>query len=147
MGAGGGEGEGGENKKVLQEEAFIMMGDHAGYALGACVRKGVRQVIIVGQFAKLLKIACGHEQTHVSSSELDLDMLAQWVVQEPRTLSLEPVVRQANTARQVLVVAGNDPALAAMVCGKVLEFAGQLAPRLYVKVLLAGYAGEVVYFG
>lgn len=149
MGGGWGEIEikGRENKKALQEEAFIMMGDHAGYALDACVRKGVRQVIIAGQFAKLLKIGCGHEQTHVSSSELDLKMLAQWVVREPLTLSLEPVVRQANTARQVLVASGNDPALAALVCGKVLAFAKKLAPRLNVKVLLAGYAGEVVYFG
>ncbi len=132
---------------VLQEEAFVMMGDHAGYALGACLRKGVSQVVIAGQFAKLLKIACGHEQTHVSSSELDLTMLAQWVLQEPRTLSLAPVVRQANTARQVLVASGNDPELAALVCGKVLVFAKKLAPQLYGKVLLAGYAGEVVYFG
>ncbi len=149
MGGGWGEGEirGGRNEKTVQEEAFIMMGDHAGYALGACVRKGVRQVVIAGQFAKLLKIGCGHEQTHVSSSELDLKMLAQWVVLEPRTLNLEPVVRQANTARQVLVATGNAPALAALVCGKVLNFAKKLAPRLSVKVLLAGYAGEVVYFG
>jgi len=146
MGGGWGEGEGG-GKKTLQEEAFIMMGDHAGYALGACVRKGVRQVVIAGQFAKLLKVACGHEQTHVASSELDLKMLAQWLVLEPRTSNLEPVVCQANTARQVLVASGNDPALAALVCGKVLDFAKKLTPRLNVKVLLAGYAGEVVYFG
>ncbi len=60
----------------LKEEAFVMMGDHVGYALRASARKGVREVILAGQFAKLLKIACGHEQTHASSSDLDLQMLS-----------------------------------------------------------------------
>jgi len=65
--------------KALPDEAYVMMGDHFGHSLRACAFKGVRQVVVAGQFAKLLKIACGHEQTHVSSSELDLRMLAEWL--------------------------------------------------------------------
>jgi cobalt-precorrin-5B (C1)-methyltransferase len=129
----------------LKEEAFVMMGDHAGYAFGSCARKGVREVVIAGQFAKLLKIAGGHEQTHVSSSELDLKMLADWfAVTDPRS-PVPGYCRKANTARQVLADSNNDPLLVALVCRKVKEFAESLAPGVTFKVLLAGYAGEMLY--
>jgi cobalt-precorrin-5B (C1)-methyltransferase len=130
----------------LKEEAFVMMGDHVGYALRSCVRKGVQRVILAGQFAKLLKIGCGHEQTHVSSSVLDLQTLAEWIaVSDPRS-PVPDYCRKANTARQVLEASGNEPAFSELVCGKAREFAKKLAPELAIKVLLAGYSGEVLYF-
>ncbi|HEX5772914.1 MAG TPA: cobalt-precorrin-5B (C(1))-methyltransferase CbiD, partial [Geomobilimonas sp.] len=93
----------------LFEEAFVMMGDHVGHALRACVRKGVERVVIAGQFAKLLKIACGHEQTHVNSSELDLKMLAEWFSDTHPRSPVPGYCRNANTARHVLEASGNDP--------------------------------------
>jgi cobalt-precorrin-5B (C1)-methyltransferase len=133
--------------KGLKEEAFVMMGDHVGYALRACARKGVKRVVLAGQFAKLLKIACGHEQTHVSSSDLDLRTLAEWLLLEPCASNLVPLAERANTARQVLESSGNVPSLTRLVCGKALEFAKKVAPAMDTKVLLAGYGGEVLYFG
>lgn len=124
-----------------------MMGDHVGYALRACVRKGVEEAVLAGQFAKLLKIACGHEQTHVSSSELDLRLLAEWIDATPAASHLAPLVVGANTARQVLEASGNDPALMELVCGRAREAARLLAPSLRIKVLLAGYDSTVLYFG
>jgi cobalt-precorrin-5B (C1)-methyltransferase len=131
--------------KGFNEEAYIMMGDHVGYALRACAAKGVLQVIIAGQFAKLLKIACGHEQTHVSSSELDLQALAAWLDLDPSLAHLAPTVRTANTARQILEGADHDPQLIGLVCEKLKAFAKKLAPRPVIKVFLAGYGGEVLY--
>ncbi|ABQ24252.1 cobalt-precorrin-5B (C(1))-methyltransferase [Geotalea uraniireducens] len=133
--------------KGMKEESFIMMGDHAGYSLAACARKGVRSVVVAGQFAKLLKIACGHEQTHVASSELDLRTLAEWcAVADPRS-QIPGYCLKANTARHVLEASGNDPELIALVCGRVRSFAEKLASGVEIKVLLAGYNGEVLYFG
>jgi cobalt-precorrin-5B (C1)-methyltransferase len=129
----------------LKEEAYVMMGDYVGHALRACAAKGVREVILAGQFAKLLKIACGHEQTHVSSSALDLQQLADWCAGE-RCAPLAPSIRAANTARQVLVESTHDPALMALVCERARTAASLLAPGCEIKVLLAGYAGEVLYF-
>jgi cobalt-precorrin-5B (C1)-methyltransferase len=131
----------------LIEEAFVMMGDHVGYALRASARKGVKEVILAGQFAKLLKIACGHEQTHASSSDMDLQMLSKWAAMESRTSGLEPLIAKANTARQVLDASGNDPSLVKIVCDRVGQYAKTLAPEIEIKVLLAGYGGEVLYFG
>jgi cobalt-precorrin-5B (C1)-methyltransferase len=131
----------------LKEEAFVMMGDHVGHALRACTAKGVGRIVIAGQFAKLLKIACGHEQTHASSSELDLKVLANWIPLTPRASRLAPLAKRANTAREVLELSGNDPGLIALVCGKVREGAKRIVRGGDVKVLLAGYGKEVLYFG
>jgi len=130
----------------LPEEAYVMMGDHVGHALRSAAAKGVSRVTLAAQFAKLLKIACGHEQTHVSSSELDLRQLAEWCCLDPRTSNLEPLVRTANTARQVLTDSGSDPALIDLVCTRAREAACRMAPGLEVGVLLAGYGGEVLYY-
>ncbi len=130
----------------LPAECFIMMGDHAGYAIRACARKGAGSVIIAGQFAKLLKIACGHEQTHVSSSKLDLRILAGWLEKTPHSSLLAHPVSQANTAREVLELSGENRDLMSLVCNKAAAFARHLAPGLDIKVLLAGYGKEVLYY-
>jgi len=135
------------SEERLSEEAFVMMGDHVGHALRACAEKGVGRIVIAGQFAKLLKIACGNEQTHTSSSELDVKMLAGWLELKTQNSKLKTAVRQANSARELLEVSGKDPGLIALVCGKAREFAQRTAPGVEVKVLLAGYNREVLYFG
>lgn len=131
--------------KDIREESFIMMGDHAGYALAACKSKGVKKVLLAGQFAKLLKIACGHKQTHVSSSVLDLQELAAWCSLDRGTANLEPLARQANTARQVLEESGNDPFLIQLVCEKAKDCASLMASSLQIEVILVGYDSKVLY--
>lgn len=132
--------------KSLPEEAFVMMGDHVGHALRECVRKGVKRAVLAGQFAKLVKIACGHEQTHVSSSDLDLKQLHGWLSVSPYSSRLVRCMHNAVTARGVLETSGNDYDLIELVCQRATRYAESIAPGLKVKVLLAGYNGEVLYF-
>jgi cobalt-precorrin-5B (C1)-methyltransferase len=134
-------------KNQLGEEAFVMMGDHFGYSLQSCARKGAQRVIVAGQFAKLVKIACGHLQTHVSSSELDLAQLADWLKENPATAHLEQFARQANTARHLLEASGYDKELIRLVCEKVTKACAVCAPGLPVRVFLAGYQGETLHCG
>jgi len=141
------EARGTRHEERLSEEAFVMMGDHVGYAVCGAAGKGMGRLVIAGQFAKLMKIACGHEQTHASSAELDLGVLADWISREPGMARLAPLAKQANTARELLELSGNDPGLVALVCGKVREYAERMAPGLKVKVLLAGYGTGVLYYG
>jgi cobalt-precorrin-5B (C1)-methyltransferase len=130
----------------LPTEAFVMMGDHVGYALHACARKGVREVILAGQFAKLVKIACGHEQTHVSSSALDLRELGRWCALEPATAPFAAHAGEVNSARQLLEESGNSAPMLGLVAERAHAAAKKLAPTLLVRVLVAGYHGEVLYF-
>ena len=134
-------------KSELGEEAFVMMGDHFGYSIKSCARKGAQQVVVAGQFAKMVKIACGHQQTHVSSSDLDLATLADWLKETPSTAHLEQFAREANTARHLLEASGYDRALIELVCGKVAQACAICAPGLPVRVFLAGYQGDTLYCG
>ena len=131
----------------LSEESFVMMGDHFGYSIRSCARKGVPEVIVAGQFAKLVKVACGHEQTHVTSSELDLATLAGWLKELPATAHLARLAREANTARHLLEASCYDKALIELVCGKVARACAVCAPGVKARVFLAGYHGEMLFFG
>jgi len=131
----------------LPEEAFIMMGDHVGYALEACHRKGVPRILLAAQFAKLVKIACGHAQTHVASSRLDLSRLADWARMDGLDGSLAEEIECANTAREVFERLGAGHPLAGMVAGRALARLRQWAPGAAVAILLVGYDGAVSRFG
>jgi len=130
----------------LGEEAFIMMGDHVGYALRACARRQIPRIILAAQFAKLLKIACQHEQTHVSASSLDLQALRSWLLAERFPTASIELAGTANTARHLLADCAAAPALIELVCARAQRFAQSLAPAAEIEVFLAGYDGEVLYF-
>ncbi len=127
----------------LPEECFVMMGDHLGYTLQACHRKGLPAVALSAQFAKLLKIACGHPQTHVRHSQLDLGQLLIWAEEN----DLDAVDRQklelANTARQVFESFGVESPLIERVAKEALLICQQQIPGTELSILLVDYQGRL----
>ncbi|GAB4301253.1 MAG: cobalt-precorrin-5B (C(1))-methyltransferase [Desulfuromonadia bacterium] len=130
---------------TIPEEGFILMGDHVGEALRLCREKGVRSVTIAAQFAKMVKIASGHPQTHVGSSRLDLDRVAGWFDGDPGTSHLSAVARRAATARHLLEESGYDRRLTAEVCRRAAEFTNRLSGGIVTRILLVGYGGELLH--
>lgn len=128
----------------LPEEAFVMMGDHIGYCLSAAARKEVPQLILAAQFAKLVKIACGHTQTHVRNSTLELSQLLDW----GRQICLDPAdlsqLELAVTAREVLLRLGPQSALVDRVAAATLTQMRQQLPAAHLRLLLVGYQNDVV---
>ena len=127
----------------LPEEAFVMMGDHVAYALEACHRKAVPQIIVAAQFAKLLKVACGHPQTHVHSSELDLSQLADWGREAGLDASVTEKIEWANTAREVLTTLPEAQLLAELVAVRALLYLTEWAGGLPVEIMLIDYNGTI----
>lgn len=128
----------------LPEEACIMMGDHVAYALQSCAKRGFMAPIIACQFAKLLKIACGHENTHAAASELDLAVLLGWAeAAEVQPAYLEIIVR-ANTAREIAVATGFDRVLMQLVADRAIAAAVLHTPGIQVRPLLCTYNGSVI---
>ena len=127
----------------LPEEAFIMMGDHLGYTLEACHRKGLPALALSAQFAKLLKIACGHGQTHVRHAQLDLGQLLRWGAE----ISLDAADRQklelANTAREVFETFGVNALLVERVAREALQICQRQVPATELSILLVDYQGRV----
>lgn len=132
----------------LPEEGFVTMGDHVAYALQACHRKGVPEVVVALQFAKMVKIAAGHGQTHVRSSRLELAELAFWAREAGLDGLLTKKIECANTAREVFAELPPDHALPALVAQRALGRLRQWAPGVRVRILLAPYTGKPpLWFG
>jgi cobalt-precorrin-5B (C1)-methyltransferase len=132
----------------LPEEAFILMGDHVGYLVAACERRGVAELVLAAQFAKLVKIACGHPQTHAGVVALDLATLAGWAGSAGLDAALIERLEWAHTARELYLELGPHHPLMALVAARAVEHVQQWAPGVRCGVLLAGYAGEpAVTFG
>jgi cobalt-precorrin-5B (C1)-methyltransferase len=132
---------------LLPDEAFVMMGDHVAHALRSCVRRGFVQPIVACQFAKLLKIACGHENTHAAASELDLSRLQDWAGEAGLPEAVTAVIAPANTAREIVIAANFDSALLDLVCNQAAAAAQRHAPDLRPRFLVADYSGAIAFHG
>jgi len=60
----------------LPVQAFVVAGDHLGYALREAGRLGFRRAILAGFPGKLGKLALGYQDTHERRGRLDLEALA-----------------------------------------------------------------------
>ncbi|MDO9309820.1 MAG: cobalt-precorrin-5B (C(1))-methyltransferase CbiD [Deltaproteobacteria bacterium] len=129
----------------LPEEACIMMGDHVAHALRACAQRGFMQPVIACQFAKLLKIACGHPNTHAAASQLDLAKLRRWTEQAGFPHRILSIITNANTAREIAITSAFDPGLMELVAGHALQASALHAPGISALPLLCGYDGAVIF--
>ena len=61
----------------LRRESFIEIGDYVSYSLRKVCRTGIKNIIFVGQFGKIVKIAQGARNTNAKYAALDLGFLAE----------------------------------------------------------------------
>jgi cobalt-precorrin-5B (C1)-methyltransferase len=124
------------------------MGDHVGHLAAACRCRGVAELVLAAQFAKLVKIACGHPQTHAAVVALDLQTLTGWARAAGLDGALVERLEWAHTARELYLELGPRHPLVALVAARALDRLGEWAPGVRCGVLLAGYGGEpAVTFG
>jgi cobalt-precorrin-5B (C1)-methyltransferase len=128
---------------ALPEEAFVMMGDHIGYCLAACRRKGVAAVTLSAQFAKLIKIACGHPQTHVRNSKLDLGRVRAWAGEIGLDAGDCQRLELAHTAREIYQQFGAESPLVSKVAAQALAEIDKRVPGARRKILLVDYQGRI----
>lgn len=128
---------------TLPEEAFIMMGDHIAYALRACAHRGFMEPVIACQFAKLLKIAGGRENTHAAASELDLATLRIWAEEAGLSSNMTGIIENANTAREIAIASRFDPSLVELVTLRAGQASVSHAPGIAARFMVCGYDGNV----
>ena len=144
----------------LEQEAYIQMGDHVGYSLRECVKKGFKTVTIAGQFGKFTKIASGEFETNVRDSTLELKTLSNIILQSLSSHQIDPtraetvaqMVNGANTARQAYAIIRDEgmEEIIEVVCRKVCENSVNFIKAnglelIDVECLLVGYEGEIVF--
>jgi cobalt-precorrin-5B (C1)-methyltransferase len=128
----------------LPEEAFVMMGDHVAHALRSSLQRGFSRPLIACQFAKLLKIACGYENTHAAASEMDLARFRTWAEEERLPSALLDIISSANTAREIAVTTHFEPRLVALAGRMAARALITHAPGIEPIFLVADYNGRIV---
>jgi cobalt-precorrin-5B (C1)-methyltransferase len=130
----------------LPEEAYVMMGDHIAHALRSARQRDFIRPVIACQFAKLVKIACGYENTHAAASEMDLVRLREWAEEASFPQPLLDTIASANTAREIAVLTCFDPALMALVAQKAFRAAQSHAAGGDPAFIVADYSGRIAYY-
>jgi cobalt-precorrin-5B (C1)-methyltransferase len=129
----------------LPEEAFVMMGDHVAHALRSARERGFHQPVIACQYAKLVKIACGYENTHAAASDIDLARLHAWAVEAKLPSRVVETIASANTAREIAVSTDFDRALLTLTARKALQASQGHAAGAHPLFMVADYGGRIVF--
>jgi cobalt-precorrin-5B (C1)-methyltransferase len=122
----------------LPLEAMLDMGDFAGGVLKYIRGHPVQRLTIGGGFGKMVKLAQGHMDLHSGRSQVDFAWLAARVPE-----ALRPQVLAANTALEVLQLAGPD--LAQLVATEALAQAvAVVGAAVVVDVMVVSREGKVI---
>ncbi len=89
----------------LPDTAMLDMGDFAGGLLKYLRRRPLPRLTLGGGFAKLSKLGAGHLDLHSGRSQVDMDWLADRLIEAGGGQALAAQARAANTASQVLAMA------------------------------------------
>ena len=133
------------NHESFPEETYVMMGDHVAHALRSARQRGFMRPIIACQFAKLVKIACGYENTHAVASEMDLARLRQWAEEGLFPSVLLDTISTANTAREIAVHTCFDPGLILLVVQKASLAAQKHAVGVTPLFIVADYSSRIIF--
>ncbi len=136
-----------EAESKLPEAAFVMTGDHMGFALGSVAgRKEIKRVVVAGQFGKFTKLASGHFKTHCSDSTVNLLSVADITAKNGASKEIVKRVAGANTAREVFFILKENGlgSVIKEISKMVKSNSAKLAGRgIKVTAVLVGYDGKV----
>lgn len=65
-------------KLKLNADSMFKIGDHAGFMLKECAKKGVEEILLVGHIGKMIKIANGQFDTHCRFGDGRVDGVARY---------------------------------------------------------------------
>jgi cobalt-precorrin-5B (C1)-methyltransferase len=135
-------------KTKLKPEAFILTGDHMGFALKeAAGMKGFKRVVVAGQFGKFSKLAAAHFETHCADSSIDLGFIASLCTRAGVKPAVVKKVRFANTARHAFFILKDEGLVKIFkeVSKRVRVNSGKLIGGAFkVRSVLVGYDNEIV---
>lgn len=62
----------------LKNDSIIKIGDHVGFMLKECVRKRIKEILLVGHIGKLIKITNGQFDTHYKHGDNRVSAIARY---------------------------------------------------------------------
>jgi cobalt-precorrin-5B (C1)-methyltransferase len=89
----------------LPDFAFIDMGDFAGAVLKYLRQHPIKRLTLAGGFGKFCKLAEGFLDLHSGRSQINLETLARWAGEYGANELTRTLIKEANTASEVLAIA------------------------------------------
>lgn len=89
----------------LPDFAFIDMGDFAGAVLKYLRQHPIKRLTLAGGFGKFCKLADGFLDLHSGRSQVNLETLARWAGEQGANELTRKLIKEANTASEVLTIA------------------------------------------
>src|SRR3990172_3347581 len=130
----------------LPEAAYVLTGDHMGFALKDAAKKNIiKKVVVAGQFGKFTKLASGHFETHCSDSSVELGFLSELCKKAGAPKKISDSAAAANTAREVFFILKDNrlEAVIKEVCRLVKMNSQKLSGKKELRAILVGYGGEI----
>jgi cobalt-precorrin-5B (C1)-methyltransferase len=141
----------GENfcKEVLKisDDSIVKIGDHVGFMLKECSKKGIRDVLLIGYIGKLVKVANGQFNTHWRFGDNRIETLTHYAktfgaskrvigeIKKQKTAEATIHILRKNRLKKVFAKIAED------VVTRVNEFVGG---GLHINCILLSLKGEIL---
>lgn len=130
----------------LPEEAYVMMGDYVEFALQEAAKRGFHRIHMAAMWAKLIKAAAGHRQTHVRHGALDVRLVCEVLEANGAERTVINSLSNCNTGREVFdrLMDMERMDLIHAVCIDAKRSAERYAGRIPVSVYLIHHSGRII---
>lgn len=131
----------------LPDDSVIKIGDHVGFMLEQCVKKGMEEVLLIGHIGKLVKVAGGQFDTHYRYGDRRMETIADYAAQDGASREIIETILQEKTAEATIRILrenglmGIFDQIAQEVVSRANEF---LKERLNMRCIILSLAGEVL---
>jgi cobalt-precorrin-5B (C1)-methyltransferase len=139
----------------VRDELIIKIGDHVGFMLEECVKKGFKNILLIGYIGKLVKVANGQFNTHIKYGDNRIETIARYASHCGAKKEVIAELSKQTTAEAAIYILRNNnltrtfDRIAKDVTARIDEFfSRQIHPalackgRVHVKCLLLSLKGE-----
>lgn len=148
----------------LPQESFIEIGDFITYSIRKAVKTGIKNIILAGQFGKIIKIAQGARNTNAKYSRLNLNFLGEIAKKTVENICgnegkdgnrpdehIYNLIVNANTSREAFshITSDEFKPYSDTIFGNILKIAAENLAKtagesVNIEIILISYGGSVV---
>jgi len=124
------------------ETAIAQMGNFAGFMIRAAAKRGLK-VVVIGHLGKIVKIACGYENTHHLKTPDRLKLL-DLLIKELKPGLAGAVDGLPSAEAAISLLREEAPEVLAEIAGCALRRVEKMAPSTCAGVIITDLSGKVV---
>jgi cobalt-precorrin-5B (C1)-methyltransferase len=131
----------------LSSDSIIKIGDHVGFMLEQCKKKGIKEVFLIGHIGKLVKVAGGQFDTHFRFGDRRIETIAHHAKRcgaQPKIIEAILKVTTAEATISILSENGLTKVFDSIAREVVLRAKNLIGGKLWIHCILLSLKGEVL---